>query len=206
MPYTNYSDLQASVAAYLARTDLTERIPDFIRFAENRLRRDLRIRQMMTVATAATTGGDSTVSLPADFLELRDLHIQGNPVTTLSYLGPSVFFRNAQTYNSGLPTEYTVMGQEFRFAPIPDGTYTLEMLYYAAPPYLSNTNPSNVFLANAPDLLLYGALAEAEPYLMNDERVQLWAAMYQRSLDSLNNADDRAEHAGVPMAMTVSTR
>jgi hypothetical protein len=44
---TNYTDLKATVADYLARTDLTTQIPDFITLAENRLRRDLRLRQMI---------------------------------------------------------------------------------------------------------------------------------------------------------------
>jgi len=43
MSFTSYSDLQTTIAGYLARTDLTTQIPDFIRLAETRLRRDLRI-------------------------------------------------------------------------------------------------------------------------------------------------------------------
>jgi len=73
MPFTSYSDLKTTVANYLARSDLTSVIPDFIRLAEERLRRDIRTRQMLIVATASTTGGDSTVGLPTDFLEMRDI-------------------------------------------------------------------------------------------------------------------------------------
>ena len=68
MSYTTYTALKASVAAYLARTDLTDQIPDFITFAENRLRRELRIRQMLKTVTATTTAADGTVGLPTDFL------------------------------------------------------------------------------------------------------------------------------------------
>jgi hypothetical protein len=39
------------------------------------------------------------------------------------------------------------------------------MLYYAKPAVLSDSNPSNQFMAICPDALLYGALVEAEPYL-----------------------------------------
>jgi hypothetical protein len=41
MSLTNYSDLKTSVANYLARTDLTDQIPDFIRLAEYRMRREV---------------------------------------------------------------------------------------------------------------------------------------------------------------------
>ena len=54
MSLTNYSDLKTSVANYLARTDLTDQIPDFIRLAEYRMRREVRIRQMLKSATTAT--------------------------------------------------------------------------------------------------------------------------------------------------------
>lgn len=89
MAFTNYSDLQTSIASYLARNDLTAMIPDFIRMAELRLRRELRIRQMLKVVTTTATAGDSTVELPSDFLQMRDLHIATNPAATLEYQSPS---------------------------------------------------------------------------------------------------------------------
>ena len=206
MAITDYSSLQTTVANYLARTDLTAQIPDFIRLAETRMRRELRIRQMMKSATTTTTGGDATVALPSDFLEVRDLIIQTNPVRVITYVSPSVFSRNTRSTESGYPTDYTILATEFKFAPIPDSTYTVEILYYAAPEYLSDTNTSNVFLAVCPDLLLYGALIEAEPYLMNDARLQVWAGMYQKGVDALTTSDEQAQYSGVPLAMTLTTR
>jgi hypothetical protein len=206
MAITNYSDLKATVASYLARTDLTVQIPDFIQLAEVRLRRDLRIRQMLKSATTTMTGGDQTVALPTDFLELRDLFVETNPIRDLQYVTPSVFSRNGRVTESGLPVFYTIIASEFKFAPVPDGNYTLQVHYYARPELLSDSNPSNVFLANCPDLLLYGALIEAEPFLMNDARIQLWAGMYDRGVASLTASDDRSENSGVPLRMTTTAR
>ena len=208
MAITNYTDLQSTIADYLARTDLTSQIPLFIQLAENRLRRDLRIRPMLKVVTTTTTASDPTVALPSDFLEMRDLHIEANPIQTLIYQNPSNFFRNAKagTLTGGYPTIYTIMGSEFQFAPIPDSTYTLKMVYYSSPSYLSSTVSSNTFLAYCPDLLLYAALGEAEPYLMNDARVQTWAALYDRGLASLTASDDSGENPTAPLVMSVATR
>jgi hypothetical protein len=205
---TNYTDLQSTIADYLARTDLTSQIPLFIQLAENRLRRDLRIRPMLKVVTTPTVAGDSTVALPNDFLEMRDLHIESSPIQTIVYQNPSNFFRNtkASTSDSGAPKFYTVMGSEFQFAPIPDTAYTLKMVYYAAPSYLSATVTSNVFLANSPDLLLYASLGEAEPYLMNDARVQTWATLYDRGLNSLTVSDSAGENPSAPMVISLATR
>ena len=206
MAFTNYTDLKATVADYLARTDLTTQIPDFITLAENRLRRDLRLRQMIKVVTTTTTASDSTVALPSDFLEMRDIHIETNPIQTVIYQNPSNFFRNSNVTVGGMPSYYTVTGSELQFAPIPDSAYTLKMIYYAAPSYLSSTVSSNVFLANCPDLLLYASLGEAEPYLMNDARVQTWASLYDRGLNSLTISDDAGEQPSSPMVISVATR
>lgn len=206
MSITNYTDLKATIASYLARSDLTAQIPDFIQLAETRLRRELRIRQMLKVVTTATVAGDGTVELPSDYLQMRDLHINSNPVQSLEYQSPSNFYRNTNSAISGVPLQYTVLAQEFQFAPIPDGIYTLQMIYYSTPPYLTTSNVSNVFLANCPDLLLYGALGEAEPYLMNDQRLQTWAAMYDRALSALTVSDDQGEYGGSPLSISIATR
>lgn len=206
MSLSNYSDLKTQVANYLARSDLTSQIPLFITLAELRLSRDIRIRQMLKTSTATMTGGDSTVGLPSDFLATRDVFIDGTPRITVSYLTPSNFSRDARATDSGKPVFYTLRGQEFEFAPIPDTNYTIQMLYYAKPDALSNTNPSNVFMANCPDALLYGALLEAEPYLMNDNRTELWTNLYRAAINNLNTSDEESEYSGVPISMKLASR
>jgi hypothetical protein len=206
MAISTYSDLKTSVANYLARTDLTSQIPDFITFAENRLRRDLRIRQMLQLATVTTTANTSTIAIPSDFLEIRDIHLNTTPIRALEYLSPNIFYRNADVTTVGVPSKYTLLATTIQFAKIPDDAYSVKILYYGAPTYLSDSNTSNAFLVNCPDALLYAALGEAEPYIMNDERLATWAALYQRAIDSLTASDDRGEYAGVPLTMTLAKR
>jgi hypothetical protein len=206
MAFSNYSALRTTIASYLGRTDLTAMIPTFILLAEARLQRELRTRQMLKSATATMAGGDPTVGLPTDFLEMRDLYIQGNPRMPVTYLSPSAFTRDARADESGRPFYYTVLASEFLFAPVPDGNKTLEMLYYYKPEALSDSNPSNVFLANYPDLLLYGSLAQAEPYLMNDARLAVWASLYADTLNLVETADENSEYSGIPLQMKLTSR
>jgi hypothetical protein len=201
MSLTNYSDLKTSVANYLARTDLTNQIPDFIRLAEYRMRREVRIRQMLKSATTATVSGDSTVQMPADFLEVRDFVVVGNPTQPLNYLSPSALSRNAKSSTTGKPTEYTILASEFQLSPVPSSVYTLQVLYYATPTLLSDSNSSNAFLANVPDMLLYASLIEAEPYLMNDARLPIWISMYERALASITKSDESGQYSGVPLSI-----
>ena len=206
MSFATYSDLQTSIANYLARSDLTSIIPDFITLAENRLRRELRIRQMLKSVTTSTVSGDATVELPSDFLEIRDFVVMTNPIQPLSYSSPSSLSNDPRTSEVGVPKSYTILASEFQVAPAPDGIYTLKMLYFAAPPYLSSGNASNVFLNVAPDGLLYGALVEAEPYLMNDARINTWGSMYDRAITSLTKSDEEGQYSGVPLAMKLTAR
>ena len=206
MAFTNYSALKTAIASYLGRTDLTSMIPTFINLAETRLQRELRTRQMLKSATATMTGGDPTVGLPTDFLEMRDLYIQGNPRMPVTYLSTSAFTRDARADESGLPVYYTVLASEFLFAPIPDGNKTLEMLYYYKPEELSDSNPSNVFLSNYPDALLYGALLQAEPYIMNDARIATWGSLYGSSIQLIQTSDENSEYSAIPLTMKVTSR
>lgn len=201
MALTTYTEFVTVVENYLARTDLSNQIPDFIRFAQDRITRDLRVRQMLKLASTTTT--DGTVELPTDFLEMREMHFQGNPLATLEYQSPDKFFRNGLTETSGDPFYYTIIGENFQFAPTPTGSGALQMLYYSKPVYISSTQASNIYLVSYPDAMLYATLAEAEPYLMNDNRTQTWAAMYDRAIANIMKNDDGSKYPNTALNVTV---
>jgi len=187
MAFTNYSAFVTTVENYLARTDLTSVIPDFVQMAQLRMSRDLRTEAMLKVAT--TTPSDNKVAFPTDFLELREMHFQGNPPILLEFQSPDLFFRNGQTTLSGRSHYFTMLGTEFQFAPSQDSSYTIQILYYAQPTFISSTTSSNLFLAYYPDALLYATLAEAEPYLLNDARIATWSALYDRAIANIKTSD-----------------
>jgi hypothetical protein len=201
MSFTTYAELQTSIAGYLARSDLTTQIPDFIRLAETRLRRDLRIRQMLTSTTITCTSGTATVSIPSNFLQVSDFVVAGNPVQPLAYESPALFSRNSRTMDAGKPKTYTVLASTFQLAPIPDSALTLTLIYSAAPDFLSTSNTSNTFLTVCPDLLLYASLLEAEPYLMNDARLNTWGTMFDRAINGLTASDEQGQYSGVPLTI-----
>lgn len=198
---TNYTTLQTAIGNYLSRDDLTNYIPDFIRFAEERMTRDLRVRQMLKLVTTATDDGD--LELPTDFVEMNEIHLQGNPNYSLEYQAPDLFFKSGYAAESGTPKYFSIMGDQIYFAPQPSGTFTAQMLYYAKPTLLSSTNESNIYTDNFPDALLYASLAEAEPFLMNDERIAVWASMYDRAIQNIKANDYRAKYPNISLGVTV---
>jgi hypothetical protein len=53
---------------------------------------------------------------------------------------------------------------------------------------------------------LYAALIEAEPYIMNDARVNTWGSMYDRAISTLTKSDESSQYSGVPLSMTTTLR
>jgi hypothetical protein len=79
--------------------------------------------------------------------------------------------------------------QHWLFAPTPAAGLSLEIIYNEMPALLDETNQTNWLTEFAPQLLLYGALLEATPFLKNDERIPVWQNMYDRAAAMLNGED-----------------
>ena len=202
--FTSYDNLKTNIADYLARQDLTDKIPMFVSLAEKRLNRDLRLRQMLQQSTYTLTSG-YTVPTPADFLEMKDIHIDANPVVNLNFKTVSQFYRLGNSSTTGQPINYTLVSDNFVLAPRPVTSPTvINMTYYKIPKVLSDTNPSNEYLEVCPDLLLYASLVESAPFLMNDERLQTWEALYTRGLTSITKSDEQSEFPAQPLAVQLT--
>ena len=85
MAITNYAELKTPLANFLARSDLTDRIPEFISMAEARMGRELETRSQEKRATATLTGGDAFVSLPTDLRSVRMVKLNTTPTEVLEY-------------------------------------------------------------------------------------------------------------------------
>jgi hypothetical protein len=201
--FTSYDNLKTNIADYLARSDLTEKIPMFVSLAEKRLNRDLRLRQMLQQSTYSLTSGYK-VPTPTDFLEMKDIHIDANPVVNLNFKTVSQFYRLGNSSSTGQPINYTLVSDNFVLAPRPVSGATINMTYYKIPKVLSDTNPSNEYLEVCPDLLLYASLAESAPYLLDDPRLATWDAMYQRGLASITKSDEQSEFPAQPLAVQIT--
>ena len=203
MALSNYTELKDAIADWLDRSDLTARIPDFIALAEARVNRELRIRAMEVRSTMTATVNKRYFNLPGGYLQMRNFQINTNPITPLEYITPEMLDRLYGSSTTGKPRAYTLIGDEIQLAPIPDSEYTIEMAFYEKFTPLgdgtSGTVTSNWLTKNAPDVLLYGALIEAEPFIKNDERIQLWLTAYKEAIDKIQKADERDRHSGSQM-------
>ena len=106
--------------------------------------------------------------------------------------------------SSGEPLYFAITGQNIELIPTPDSAYTLEIIYYTKITALSSSNTSNWLLEDHNDAYLFGTLVQAEPWLMNDERIGVWGALLSKSLEEIRTADDRAEASTGPLIMRTS--
>ena len=196
MAIGTYSELQTAVANWLDRDDLTARIPEFITLAETRFNRLLRLRSMESKYTANTVAGQRNLALPTSYIQMRNFQVNTNPLTTLSYVTPEIYDRLWGGSTSGTPKFYTILANEVSFGPIPATVMQVEMLFYKKFDNLSVTTTTNSLLTDAPDVYLYGAMMEAEPFIMNDERVALWATSLSKAIQEMQEQDNKDRHSG----------
>jgi hypothetical protein len=196
---TSYATLKTEVAAWIKRSDLTSVIPGLIQFAEGRIYRDLRIACMETALSATMSSG--AIAVPTGYVELKNAYIVGSSAQPLLRRDAEWIYGNYPTRSaSGLPKYIGREGSNFIFGPYPDSDYSVAGIYYKRLDALSDTNTTNWFITNAPELLLFATLCEAEPYLVNDPRLVVWERKYAQVKDALQRQEDNEAFSGSVLA------
>ena len=201
MALSTYSELKSSIANWLNRSDLTTEIAnDFIVLTEKDFNSKLRIRKMVN-QTSLTLNAE-TIALPSGFLQIRDFYIlSGGTKYSLTYMTPSQMDQVKGTSMVGMPTSYTILGDTFRFSPVPGDSYTAYLNYYKTFDALSDSNTSNFILTNHPSIYLYGSLYHAAQFLggVDPNRVQQWLQLYSTALERLEQNDREDQFSGSPL-------
>lgn len=191
---TTYTTLQTAIGNWLARSDLTDRIPEFIQLAEARFNRDLRLPQQQ--ATLTGTVSDGQIQLPADCRAVQSVRVAvGTYYQEIHPLPPERLADTVPT--TGFPMGYVNVGGILNLIG-GTGTPTFKLTYYQKIPALDATNNTNWLLTREPGLYLYGSLIEASPYLQDDERTLVWVQQYQSILAGMNGEDDRLRYGNAP--------
>ena len=199
---TTFTTLKEDVQRYLERgavmgTDpvMVEQLPRLINLAERRIARELKVQGLINVVTGTLIPGQSVYAKPDRWRDTVSVNIgtgAGNNTRKQIYARGYEYARQYWPDESatGEPVFYAdYNASNWLFAPSPDAAYPFEILYYEMPPLLDDSVQSNWLTEYAPQLLLYGTLLEATPFLKNDERIQVWQAMYDRAAAMLNGED-----------------
>ena len=193
----NYDTLIAQAASALDRDDLTANYPRYIQLTEAYLRRQLRTLDQETTSTASITTEDT--ALPADFLSMRAVHIEGTNDAPLRGMSPGGLAQQFSGVAAQTPIAYALIGKTLRIAPPPDTAVTLEMVYIAKFSPLTASNATNWVLADYPDIYFYGVLAQASADIADAQTAQTYAQLFTDAVDALKAARARDRWGAGPL-------
>lgn len=174
-----YAELAAFVARFTRRTDLGDDLPTFIAMAEEEMN-VLRVRQMIKRVTATISGEYS--ALPTDFLAERTIQIGDYEVEYVTPEALDALF----DLTPDRPTKYTIIAGEFRFAPVPDQSYAIELTYYAKPvPFTEST--SNFLSDDFGSVYRFGCLWAAGMLTEDDKAIARYRGELDRAIGSIQD-------------------
>jgi hypothetical protein len=204
MAIRNYNDLLVAATNWLARDDLSSRIPEFVALAEAACNREFRVRAMERRAQAETVAGQAVYAWPADLLEIRSIKVAGSPPIVLEYLNPERI--EGLGAEMGTPRCWSDMQAALRLWPVPVGGLAVEIDYYQRLDLANAGEDGNWLIRRHPDIYLYGTLLQSEPYLMNDGRTQTWAQLLNAAVDQMQREEWRIKAGAMPAMVRADYR
>jgi hypothetical protein len=198
----NYAAFKAYLARFVWRngdTVFEADLGNMVDMAHARLNRDLRIQRMVVTNSYNLTS--DTLSLPADYMELRTITSASQPAP-LQYVSPFERERIKLANASVFQPVYTISGQFMSFVGPMSATdsppRSVILTYYSKIPDFATTDTS--WLADDYlDLYTYAVLRHTPAYLKEDERVALWKNEYDETLASVISAEAGRRYAGSPL-------
>lgn len=169
-----YADLLSDIADTLDRDDVETRLPRWLKLVEARLNRLLDDPEM-EVSTPLTGDG---ASLPADFGSMVSIGTaDGN---ALQQMGSAEYAGIRPV--SGTSRFYTIQDGKIYYVP---GSANVTLVYRRTVPPLTVAAPTNWLLERAPDVYLFGVLAEAEEWDGNSDQAERWLLRFNSAVDEL---------------------
>lgn len=201
---TTYSDFQDNVRTLVDRS--TAVLPNttidlLVNFAESRIYRELRIRNLFTSTTLSTVSGTDTVSLPEDYEELRSIsHTSGGASRTLTLLSPEELIKQYGRTGTGAPKAYSIEGFNLVIGPTPDSVYSLIFKYFQKEGVFSNDFVPSLFV-NEKDIFYFATAKEAADFVEDSDRSILYDKKFIDSMNELSNSDLNSKYSGGPLTI-----
>lgn len=182
-----YAELQAQIADYLHRTDLSAPLLGFIEKARVRIGRDLRsLEQEATTTLTGPTGAAFT--LPAAFMELIRAESDGVPLRSVN---PHELAFWESTPSAQV---YAIRGREMT---VPGATEVF-IWYYVIEAKLTSGSTEHPTMAAHPQVWLAASMLEAGLYTADQELLQTWSNVYSSEVAAVNARAKRSRAGTAP--------
>lgn len=175
-----FTQLQARIAAWMNRSDLTAVIPEFVELAEEKINRQLRVRGM-EVALPETEIVDGKINLPSNTLDVKVIWCTNYPNHPLKAQALEAVVAAGLRAS---PNLYAHVSDELQF----NGGGSVQGVLYQRVPAIGDSG-STWLSTSAPSVYLFGAMAEAVLYTGGDP--SLWSGRFINTIDELNGNDKR---------------
>ena len=198
----SYSSLLEQIDFYLDDPKLKPYIDGFVQNWEERFYRDPKNFGRWMETSVDDTIASSVVAVPDAYLGLKYAYVVGAPSARLDRVSINQIYGTfPRGGNTGVPVWIAREGENFVFGPPPDDTYDIHLIYYAKPDTMraASTTNDHWLIVNAPDLPLYGALLEAQPFILADARIPIWDAAYRLALQSYRDLQVDEDYSGSPV-------
>jgi len=158
----------------------------------------LRIRSMVSTGTfTPATGGTVTISsdVSSSWLEFIELVPVYNYARSMSYVEPWSFRKQVDALSSTVAPQwiYTVEGDTLYVAPA--AVQTIRAAWYAKFAALSSDASTDYIITNAPQVYLYGMIAQGCLYTQDDRYAQ-FRALFAGAIKALNDTDQQQRASG----------
>lgn len=196
-----YAQLRQAVQDYTENDEASfvNNIPLFIRLAEERILKSVRLNLFQENQFGNTTASNKFLAAPSDFLAPFSLSLtNGSNIQFLEFKNLDF----VQTYNpdasvTGTPKYYAQFDYEnFILAPTPDADYTVDIHYLYRPTSLTaGADAGTTWLSeNAEITLLYGSLIEAYTYMKGEpDLLNVYNTRFAESLARMKNLGEAQE-------------
>jgi hypothetical protein len=208
MALSNYTEIKASVEAWLNRegfTEITNQTEDFLLLAHKRIIREIRAPWMELSTTQAVSDTTGEGSLPADFLDVKTLiYTDTSESVTYGLIRSPRYVVESKQEATGGSKFYEINNGTVFVGPRPAAADTFILVYYQEPTAISSGTATNAISDQAPELYLYGAMIEAAIFMKDSDAATVYKQEFQEAKSRIEQFSVQHEASGD--AMTAELR
>jgi len=185
-----FDSLVNQVVDYMERNDpdFVAAIPGMIALTESSIAAELRSYIQLVVVETNLATNQTTLTKPARWRKTVSMKVNGKPMLLRSQDYVSQYLSES---SAGTPTYYAEYDfSNWMFAPLPNASYPVEIIYYAEIQPLDTQNQQNLWTAVAPQAMLFGTLLQAQGYLKALDKLPVWKQYYTDAITALKKEDD----------------
>jgi hypothetical protein len=184
-----YDSLVLNVQQYMERNDadFVAQIPSLIALTESRIAAELKTYLQLTVVETTLVTNQTVLAKPARWRKTVSMKVNGQPMLMRSQ---DYIAQYQDESANGAPLYYAEYDyNNWNFAPKPDASYPVEIIYYSEIQPLDSENQQNLFTRETPQLMLYGTLLSAQGYLKALDKLEVWKSYYNDALTAIKKED-----------------